>query len=59
MTLLSKIRKAIADRNARLARDEHLAAIKSRIHQRKAAHQCTKSLYDLAREYTHGALRRG
>ena len=59
MTLLSKIRTAINDRKARKARDEHLAAIKSRIHKQQKNHGPTRHLHAEAYRLTHEALRNG
>ena len=59
MTLLSKIRRAINDRKARKARDEHLAAIQSRIHTQRSKHGRTRHLYNEAYKLTHEALKNG
>jgi len=58
MTLLSKIRTAINDRKARKARDEHLAAIQSRIHTQRRNHGRTRHLQAKAYKLTHEALAR-
>lgn len=59
MTITDRIRMAIADRKARKARDEQLAAIQSRIHTQRLAHGSTKHLHEKAYKLTHEALRRG